>query len=71
MSAGRAVGLVLGVAADTVIGDPRRGHPVATFGKVASTAEKLFHRDRRTAGAFYTGALVGGTASLGLVAERL
>ncbi|MDR7300832.1 cobalamin biosynthesis protein [Haloactinomyces albus] len=70
MSAGRAVGLVLGVAADAVIADPRRGHPVAAFGKAATTAEKLLHRDRRTAGVLYTGVLVGGTASLGLIAER-
>ncbi|MBA8825532.1 adenosylcobinamide-phosphate synthase [Saccharopolyspora lacisalsi] len=71
MSAGRAVGLLLGVAADAVIGDPRRGHPVAAFGKAAHTAERLLYRDSRPAGMVHTGLLVAGTASLGLVAERL
>lgn len=71
MSVGRASGLILGVAADAVLGDPRRGHPVAVFGKAAHTVDKAFHRDRRAAGVVYTGVLVGGTAALGLVAERL
>jgi cobalamin biosynthesis protein CobD/CbiB len=35
-------GLVAGVAADWVIGDPRRGHPVAGFGSVAeNTADAV------------------------------
>ncbi|RCW40705.1 adenosylcobinamide-phosphate synthase [Halopolyspora algeriensis] len=71
MSAGRAAGLVLGVAADAVLADPRRGHPVAAFGKVASTAEKLLHRDRRAAGVVHTVVLAGGTAALGVIVERL
>lgn len=70
MSAGRAVGLLLGVAADAVIGDPRRGHPVAAFGKAAHAVERLSYRDRRSAGVVHTGLLVGGVASLGVVAER-
>ena len=37
----RALGLVLGVAADAVLGDPRRGHPVAAFGRVAQRLEGL------------------------------
>ncbi|MDQ3150796.1 MAG: cobalamin biosynthesis protein, partial [Actinomycetota bacterium] len=32
MGAARAAGLVLGAVADAVVGDPRRGHPVAAFG---------------------------------------
>ncbi|MGH3608566.1 MAG: cobalamin biosynthesis protein, partial [Pseudonocardiaceae bacterium] len=31
MGAARAVGLLLGVAADAAFGDPRRCHPVAAF----------------------------------------
>ncbi|MFB9570232.1 cobalamin biosynthesis protein [Saccharopolyspora hordei] len=70
MSAGRAVGLLLGVAADAALGDPQRGHPVAAFGRVAQAAERLLHRDRRWAGVVYTGVLVGGTAGLGVLAQR-
>ncbi|MEV6226788.1 cobalamin biosynthesis protein [Saccharopolyspora shandongensis] len=71
MSAGRAVGLLLGVAADAAIGDPRRGHPVAIFGKAAQAAERALHRDRRLAGIAYTGLLVGGTVGVGVLAQRL
>ena len=70
MSAGRAVGLLLGVAADAALGDPQRGHPVAAFGKAAQVAEKLLHQDKRSAGVAYTGLLVGGTLVLGALAER-
>ncbi|PKW15081.1 cobalamin biosynthesis protein [Saccharopolyspora spinosa] len=71
MSAGRAVGLLLGVAADAAIGDPKRGHPVAIFGKVAQAAERALHRDQRIAGVAYTGLLVGGTVGIGVLAQRL
>lgn len=70
MSAGRAVGLLLGVAADAVFGDPQRGHPVAVFGAVAQRAEKLLYRDRRRAGVAYAGVLVGGGVALGVLAQR-
>lgn len=71
MSAGRAVGLLLGVAADAAIGDPQRGHPVAIFGKAAQAAERVLHRDRRLAGVAYTGLLVGGTVGAGVLVQRL
>ncbi|MEV0088160.1 cobalamin biosynthesis protein [Saccharopolyspora sp. NPDC050642] len=71
MSAGRAVGLLLGVAADAAIGDPKSGHPVALFGKAAQAAERALHRDRRLAGIAYTGLLVGGTVGVGVLAQRL
>ncbi|KAA5826513.1 cobalamin biosynthesis protein [Saccharopolyspora hirsuta] len=71
MSAGRAVGLLLGVAADAALGDPQRGHPVAVFGKAAQAAERVLHRDQRFAGVIYTGVLVGGTVGLGVLAQRL
>ncbi|MFR9729511.1 cobalamin biosynthesis protein [Saccharopolyspora sp. MS10] len=70
MSAGRAVGLLLGVAADAALGDPRRRHPVAGFGKIAQTAETLLHRDHRAAGVLHVGVLVGGTAIAGVLVER-
>jgi len=70
VGAARAVGLVLGMVADTVVGDPRRGHPVAAFGQVASAAERVLYTDDRLAGAVHTGLLVGGTAALGIGVER-
>ena len=70
MSAGRAVGLLLGVAADAAFGDPRRCHPVAAFGRAAQAAERRLHRDRRSTGIAYAGLLIGGTAVLGATAER-
>jgi adenosylcobinamide-phosphate synthase len=54
-------GLVAGVAADWVIGDPRRGHPVAGFGSVAAELERRWWRPSRWAGVAYATVLVGGT----------
>lgn len=71
MGAGRAVGLLLGVTADAVLADPRRGHPVAAFGTFALRAERVLYRDRRTAGLCYVGVLVGGTAAAGAGVQRL
>ena len=70
MGVGRAVGLVLGVAADTIVGDPRRNHPVAWFGTAASSLERVMHRDGKLAGVAYTTVLVGGTTLLGVAVER-
>jgi len=52
--AARPLGLALGVAADRVLGDPRRYHPVAGFGRYASWLERRLHADRVTAGAAHT-----------------
>ena len=71
MGAGRALGLLLGVAADAVFGDPRRFHPVAAFGSAASALEKRVYADSQAAGAVYSAALVGGTVALGVAAERV
>lgn len=66
----RAVGLVLGYAADLALGDPRRGHPVAGFGRLASALESACWADDRARGAAYTGVLSGGIAGAGWVAQR-
>ncbi|ACU34833.1 cobalamin biosynthesis protein [Actinosynnema pretiosum subsp. pretiosum] len=71
MSLGRAVGLALGVAADAVFGDPRRGHPVAAFGRVAGALEQRLHRDDKGAGAAHVVVLVGGVVLAGAAVERL
>ena len=66
----RAVGLALGYAADLALGDPRRGHPVAGFGQLASALERAGWADSRARGAAFTGVLAGGIASAGWVAQR-
>lgn len=67
---GAAAGLAGGLGIDAVLGDPRRGHPVAAFGNVAAAAERAVHRDSRPVGAAYAGTLTGGAAGLGLLASR-
>ncbi|WP_158885489.1 cobalamin biosynthesis protein CobD/CbiB [Amycolatopsis anabasis] len=71
MSAARAIGLLLGVAADGVIGDPKRGRPVAGIARVARVLESKLPADRRLAGAVHAGGLAGGAVLLGVAAERL
>ncbi|WP_433473628.1 cobalamin biosynthesis protein [Spirillospora sp. CA-142024] len=64
-------GLVLGVALDALFGDPKRWHPVAGFGNVASAAERRLYKDSRWRGVVYTGVLVGGAGAVGVVLERV
>ncbi|MDO5629540.1 MAG: cobalamin biosynthesis protein [Mobilicoccus sp.] len=66
----RAAGLALGYLADVLLGDPRRGHPVAAFGTLATGLHKRLHRDSRIAGVAYVTALVGGVTILGVVVDR-
>jgi adenosylcobinamide-phosphate synthase len=65
-----AYGAAAGLAADLVLGDPRRGHPVAAFGRAAGSVEKLLRRDHRGWGALHTAVCAGGTAALGALAAR-
>lgn len=66
----RAAGLAAGFAADAVFGDPRRGHPVAAFGRVARAGEGAFYADARARGMWYAGLLAGGAIALGAVVQR-
>ncbi|WP_194920902.1 cobalamin biosynthesis protein [Catenulispora rubra] len=70
-SSSRAVGLALGFAADWYFADPRRGHPVAGFGRVASGVRRVLYADSRAAGVAYAGVLVAGAGALGAAAERV
>ncbi|WP_035794311.1 cobalamin biosynthesis protein [Kitasatospora mediocidica] len=65
-----AVGALAGYAADARFGDPRRGHPVAGFGRAAGRAEQALWRDHRGAGSLYTALCVGTVAGAALVADR-
>ena len=65
-----ATGLLLGAAADLLVGDPRRGHPVAGFGAAAAALERRGWRDSRPAGAAYAGTLVVAVTGSAAVLDR-
>ncbi|MBE1484543.1 cobalamin biosynthesis protein [Plantactinospora soyae] len=54
-----AAGLAAGYALDALLGDPRRGHPVAGFGTLAGALERRIYQPRRSAGVAYTALAVG------------
>src|SRR4051795_5930864 len=66
-----AAGLALGAVADLLLADPRRGHPVAGFGRAAGALERRVWRDSRAAGAGYAAVLVAATAALGVAVDRV
>lgn len=70
MGAGRAVGLLLGVAADAVVADPRVGHPVAGFGRLAGALERVLYRDHKLSGVVHTAALTGMAVLMGAAVDR-
>jgi adenosylcobinamide-phosphate synthase len=54
-----AAGMALGALLDAVVGDPRRGHPVAAFGRFAGAVERRLYADDRAAGVRYAAVTVG------------
>jgi len=62
-----AVGLAAGLALDALLGDPRRFHPVAGFGRSAALLERRLYRADRTAGAAFAAFAVGAPVLLGRV----
>ncbi|GAB4007239.1 cobalamin biosynthesis protein [Nocardioides ultimimeridianus] len=66
----RALGLLLGYAADRVLGDPRRLHPVAGFGTLAGAVERRTYADDRASGVVHTALLVGGAVAAGRLLPR-
>src|SRR3954462_1432311 len=65
-----AAGLALGAVADLLLGDPRRGHPVAGFGTVAAALERWAWRNSRAAGAGYAVALTAAATGIGVATDR-
>ncbi|MFJ6198671.1 cobalamin biosynthesis protein [Micromonospora sp. NPDC092111] len=63
-------GLVAGYALDSLLGDPRRWHPVAGFGRAAGALERRVYRADRRAGAVFTAVAVGAPVLLGVAAGR-
>jgi adenosylcobinamide-phosphate synthase len=70
MSGAGRVGVVAGVVADWVVGDPRRWHPVAGFGSLAAALERRCWRPSRLVGGAYVMVLVGGAAVAVAAADR-
>jgi adenosylcobinamide-phosphate synthase len=65
-----AAGLGVGWVADQLLGDPRRGHPVAGFGKLAATLENAWYADDRARGVLHETVLVGAALGVGVVVQR-
>src|SRR5262245_38472870 len=66
-----AAGILAGAAADALLGDPRRGHPVALFGRAAQAAQGRVYADSRMRGAGYAAGCVLAVAGPAAVAQQL
>jgi adenosylcobinamide-phosphate synthase len=66
-----AAGILAGVAADALLGDPRRGHPVALFGRAAQAVQDRAYADSRLRGAGYAAGCVLAAAAPAMLAEHL
>ncbi|MEV8313259.1 cobalamin biosynthesis protein [Streptomyces sp. NPDC059900] len=73
MSADRdfAYGAAAGLLGDLFLGDPRRGHPVAVFGRAAGAVERVLWRDHRGWGALHAVVCAGGAAGAAALASAL
>ncbi|WP_031086088.1 cobalamin biosynthesis protein [Streptomyces sp. NRRL WC-3549] len=65
-----AYGATAGLIGDLLLGDPRRGHPVAAFGRAAAGVENRLWRDHRGWGALHTLVCAGGAAGGAALAAR-
>ncbi|MEV5172719.1 cobalamin biosynthesis protein [Streptomyces flaveolus] len=65
-----AYGAAAGVLGDLLLGDPRRGHPVAVFGRAAGAVERALWHDHRGWGALHTAVCAGGAVALGALTAR-
>src|SRR5581483_2036437 len=66
----RALGLAAGVALDALFGDPRRGHPVAAFGRGAAGLEQRDYADGRARGVAHVAVCVGAVAAPAALLQR-
>ncbi|WP_406389199.1 cobalamin biosynthesis protein [Streptomyces sp. NBC_00887] len=65
-----AYGATAGLIGDLLLGDPRRGHPVAAFGQAAAGLESRLWRDHRGWGALHALVCAGGAAGAAALAAR-
>ena len=68
LAAAEAGGLVAGALLDAALGDPRRLHPVAGFGRLAGVVERRLYAPNRAAGAGYVAVAVGAPVTLAVAA---
>jgi adenosylcobinamide-phosphate synthase len=66
-----AGGIIAGTALDAIVGDPRRGHPVAVFGRAAQALQERMYRDSVLRGAGYTAFCVLAATAPGVLAQHL
>ncbi|WP_409056957.1 cobalamin biosynthesis protein [Streptomyces sp. SYP-A7185] len=66
-----AYGAAAGLLGDLFLGDPRRGHPVATFGRAAAAVERVLWRDHRGWGALHAVVCAGGAAAAAAAVSSL
>ncbi|MFE2020603.1 cobalamin biosynthesis protein [Streptomyces sp. NPDC059499] len=65
-----AYGATAGLIGDLLLGDPRRGHPVAAFGQAAAGVESRLWRDHRGWGALHALVCAGGAVGAAALAAR-
>ncbi len=65
-----AGGLIAGTVADALLGDPRRGHPVALFGTAARILEDCLYAPNRARGAIFTACGLALATGPAVVASR-
>ena len=53
-----ALAMLAAVLLDAWLGEPRRGHPLVWFGRLATWVERRLHADRRSAGVLAWGVAV-------------
>jgi adenosylcobinamide-phosphate synthase len=68
-AAANAVGLIAGVFLDRLLGDPRRLHPVAGFGRAAAALERRTYAQTRRAGARHVALAVGVPVAVSALAQ--
>jgi adenosylcobinamide-phosphate synthase len=66
-----AAGILAGAAADALLGDPRRAHPVALFGRAAQAVQGRAYADSRLRGTGYATCCVLAAAGPGAIVARL
>jgi adenosylcobinamide-phosphate synthase len=66
-----AAGILAGAAADALLGDPQRGHPVALFGRAAQASQDRVYADSRMRGAGYALGCILAVAGPAAVAQQL
>ncbi|MFJ8161566.1 cobalamin biosynthesis protein [Streptomyces sp. NPDC096136] len=65
-----AYGVTAGLIGDRILGDPRRGHPVAAFGRAAAAVERALWRDDRARGVLHTLVCAGAATAVGALGAR-